>query len=100
MPTPGPVTDPRPDPAGRRIAYVSGGALHVVDPATGDDRVPAAPEGPDVGYGLAEYTAMESMGRLRGHWWAPDGSRLLGHRDGRPPRSHRDGGRLYPRAAI
>lgn len=77
VPTPGPVTDPRPDPAGRRIAYVSGGALHVVDPATGTDRVLASPEGPDVGYGLAEYAAMESMGRLRGHWWAPDGSRLL-----------------------
>ena len=30
--TAGPAVDPRPDPAGRRVAYVTGGALHVIDP--------------------------------------------------------------------
>ena len=33
--TPGGVIDPRPDPRGRRVAYVSGGALHVHDLTSG-----------------------------------------------------------------
>ena len=28
-------------------------------------------------YGLAEHVAAESMHRYRGHWWSPDGTRLL-----------------------
>lgn len=31
-------------------------------------------------YGLAEHVAAESMHRPRGHWWAPDGLRLLAAR--------------------
>lgn len=80
VPTAGPVVDPRPDPAGRRVAYVTGGALHVVDLTDGTDRRLAAPQGPadaEVTYGLAEHVAAESMGRHRGYWWAPDGTRLL-----------------------
>jgi dipeptidyl-peptidase-4 len=75
--TAGPVVDPRPDPLGRRVAYVTAGALHVVDLDSGADRRLAAPEGPEVTYGLAEHVAAESMHRHRGHWWAPDGERLL-----------------------
>ncbi|MET8682217.1 DPP IV N-terminal domain-containing protein, partial [Streptomyces sp. NPDC004647] len=78
--TPGPVVDPRPSPDGRHIAYVTGGALHVVDVAGGGSRLLAAPDGPEVTYGLAEHVAAESMGRLRGHWWAPDGRSLLAAR--------------------
>ncbi|TJZ58651.1 S9 family peptidase [Streptomyces piniterrae] len=76
VPTAGPVVDPRPSPDGRRIAYVTGGSFHVVDPA-GDDRRLARAEGPDITYGLAEYAAAESMGRQRGYWWAPDGRQVL-----------------------
>ncbi|WP_435174645.1 prolyl oligopeptidase family serine peptidase [Actinacidiphila sp. bgisy145] len=79
-PTAGPVIDPRPDPTGRRVAYVTGGALHVRDLATGADRVLAAPESGEVAYGLAEHVAAESMHRHRGYWWAPDGERLLAAR--------------------
>lgn len=75
--TAGPVVDPRPDPAGRRVAYVTGGALRVVDLDGGGDRLLAAPESADVTYGLAEHVAAESMHRHRGHWWSPDGTRLL-----------------------
>ena len=71
------AADPRPDPAGERIAYVSGGALHVIGADGSADRLLAAPEGPDVGYGLPEHVASESMLRYRGYWWAPDGTRLL-----------------------
>ncbi|NRQ31627.1 prolyl oligopeptidase family serine peptidase [Nonomuraea sp. NN258] len=77
LPVDGPVIDPRPDPTGRRIAYVSGGALRVVECASGEDRALARPDGPEVTFGLAEHVAAESMYRHRGYWWAPDGRRLL-----------------------
>jgi dipeptidyl-peptidase 4 len=75
-----PAADPRPDPAGRRVAYASAGALRVIDLATGEDRVLAAPDGPGVTFGLAEFIAAEEMGRTRGYWWAPDGTALLAAR--------------------
>jgi dipeptidyl-peptidase-4 len=78
--TPGPAFDPRPDPTGRRVAYVTGGALHVFDLATGDDVELAADPEPDVHWGLAEFIAAEEMGRLRGYWWSPDGERVLAAR--------------------
>ncbi|MBY8882336.1 S9 family peptidase [Actinacidiphila acidipaludis] len=78
--TAGPVVDPRLAPDGRHVAYVTGGALHVAALDGGDGRLLAAPESADVTYGLAEHVAAESMGRHRGHWWAPDGRRLLAAR--------------------
>lgn len=72
-----PVLDPRPDPTGRRIAYVSDAALRVVEADGSADRAVAVPDGPEIGFGLAEHVAAESMGRHRGYWWAPDGQRLL-----------------------
>ncbi len=81
----GPVVDPRLDPTGRRIAYVSGGTLRVVGADGTDDRVLAEPEAEDVSYGLAEYVAAAEMYRDRGHWWSPDGRALLVARvDNRP----------------
>jgi dipeptidyl-peptidase-4 len=77
IPTPGPVTDPRPSPDGTLIAYVTGGALRVVRTDGTQDRALAEPEGADVTYGLADHTATESIGRTRGHWWSPDGDALL-----------------------
>jgi dipeptidyl-peptidase 4 len=81
---PGPVLDPRPDPAGKRLAYVRAGALRVasLDSTAGggpaDDQVLAEAAG--VTFGLAEFIAAEEMGRTRGYWWAPDGSALLAAR--------------------
>lgn len=74
-----PVFDPRIDPTGRRVAYVSEGALRVVD-LDGEDRILAADEDPDVSWGLAEFVAAEEMGRREGFWWAPDGSRIAAAR--------------------
>lgn len=80
VPAAGAVTDPRIDPTGQRVAYITGGALHVTELADGADRLLAAPEHDDVTYGLAEHVAAESMLRFRGYWWAPDGQRLLAAR--------------------
>src|SRR5208282_4261651 len=74
-----PALDPRPDPTGKRLAYVCAGALRVTslaDPA--EDQVLADPQGaPYVTFGLAEFIAAEEMVRHRGYWWSPDGSALL-----------------------
>jgi len=77
IPTGGPVFDPRLDNQGSTVAYVSGGALRVVGADGTGDRALAAPDGPNVEYGVAEHVAAESMGRLQGYWWAPDGRRLM-----------------------
>ena len=79
VPVPAPALDPRPDPAGKRLAYVCAGALRVAslaDPA--EDRVLADPQGaPHVTFGLAEFIAAEEMDRHAGYWWSPDGTALL-----------------------
>ena len=75
-----PALDPRPDPAGQRVAYVSDGALRIADlygPAP-EDRALADPHGEQgVTFGLAEFIAAEEMERFRGYWWSPDGTALL-----------------------
>jgi dipeptidyl-peptidase 4 len=71
IPTEGPAIDPRLDPTGAHVAYVTSGAVHV----TGVGPL-AVPETEDVAYGLAEFVAAEEMGRDRGFWWSPDGRRL------------------------
>ena len=84
LPATTPVVDPRISPAGDRVAYVSGGALRVIDIADAEpdhgDRALAVPDGDDVTWGLADFIAAEEMGRYRGFWWAPDGSALLAAR--------------------
>jgi dipeptidyl-peptidase 4 len=73
--------DPRPDPAGRRVAYVSDGSVRVVTLDTALDAPLIGPgDGPGVMFGLAEHVAAEEMGRTRGYWWAPDGSAILAAR--------------------
>jgi dipeptidyl-peptidase-4 len=74
-----PALDPRPDPAGRRLAYVCDGALRITSlDEKAWDRALADPGGDgNVSYGLPEFIAGEEMGRHRGYWWAPDGSALL-----------------------
>jgi dipeptidyl-peptidase-4 len=82
LPTAGPVIDPRPDPTGARIAYVTGGALRVGEP----DTLIAGEDG--ITWGLAEFIAAEEFGRFRGYWWSPDGRGLLAARvdESRVPR--------------
>jgi dipeptidyl-peptidase 4 len=84
MASPGPVDDPRLDPAGRRIAYVVNGSLFVQE-LDGAARMIAGGEAAGVTWGLAEFVAAEEMDRLRGYWWSPDGGRIAAARvDDRP----------------
>jgi dipeptidyl-peptidase-4 len=77
----GPVVDPRPDPTCQRVAYVSGGSLHVLELATDTSAVLATEDGnDDVTWGLAEFIGAEEFGRYRGYWWAPDGQSVLAAR--------------------
>jgi dipeptidyl-peptidase-4 len=87
IPTVGAVVDPRPDPTGQRIGYVSAGALHIVD-SEGRDHVLATEDG--VTWGLAEFVAAEEFNRFRGYWWSPDGRAVLAARvdESRVPRWH------------
>ncbi len=71
----GSAFDPRISPDGRWVAYVSGSALRLT--GEGGDRLLVADDDPDVSWGSAEFVAAEEMGRTRGHWWSPDGRRLL-----------------------
>jgi dipeptidyl-peptidase-4 len=78
LPVAGPVYDPRPDPLAQRVAYVSGRLLCIGE-LDGRWRVLAGgdPDEPDtVSWGRAEFIAAEEMGRMRGYWWSPDGTRL------------------------
>jgi dipeptidyl-peptidase 4 len=75
LPSAGDAFDPRIDPTGRRVAYVSGATLRVTGPD--GDRLLAGEDDPDVTWGSAEFVAAEEMHRTRGHWWSPDGERLL-----------------------
>jgi dipeptidyl-peptidase-4 len=78
--TSGSVVDPRLDPTGRRVAYVTGRSLRVIDVASGNDQLVASDDDPEVSWGVAEYVASAEMHRPRGHWWSPGGTQLLAAR--------------------
>jgi dipeptidyl-peptidase-4 len=74
----GPVFDPRPDPAARRIAYVSGRLLCIGE-LDGSWRVLAGgdpSEADTVSWGSADFIAAEEMHRFRGYWWSPDSNTI------------------------
>jgi dipeptidyl-peptidase-4 len=77
--TAGPVVDPRIDPTGQRVAYLTGRALHVVE-RDGPDTLIAGDDIDAVSWGAVDFIAAEELGRTRGYWWLPDGSGLLAAR--------------------
>lgn len=85
LPTDGGVIDPRVDPTGSRVAYVTRGTLRVVELDSGEDYAVAVPDGEDVTFGLAEFIASEEMSRFRGYWWEPTGKRLIAARVNNAP---------------
>jgi dipeptidyl-peptidase-4 len=75
------VVDPRPDPTGQRVAYVSEGVLRVLDLASNEDSLLAGEAAnSQVTWGLADFIAAEEFNRYRGFWWSPDGMAVLAAR--------------------
>ncbi len=79
LPAASPVIDPRPDPSGAWVAYVTEDALRVSALDGSGDRELVGPEPgeTDVTWGRAEFTAAEDMGRAHGYWWSPASDGLL-----------------------
>ncbi|MER6734282.1 S9 family peptidase [Streptomyces puniciscabiei] len=77
LPAAPPAVDPRPDPVGRRVAYVCRGALRVIGTDGSGDRAIAQEDDPEVEFGVAAHTDATLADGPRGHWWAPDGTALL-----------------------
>jgi dipeptidyl-peptidase-4 len=88
VPTAGSAQDPRPDPTGRFIGYVTadGGSasLRVVGP--GGDRLLAGEPGTAwrehgglISWGVPDPAAAQ-FGRRRGWWWSPGGGQILATR--------------------
>ena len=75
LPSSGDAFDPRLSPDGASVAYVSGRGVRITG-AGGDHRLIGGTTG-TVSWGSAEFVAAEEMGRMRGHWWAPDAGHLL-----------------------
>jgi len=68
--------DPQFSPDASRVACVRQRELYVIDVATGEERRITHGATEDVSNGLAEFVAQEEMGRFRGYWWSPDGSKI------------------------
>ncbi|MGH3656159.1 MAG: prolyl oligopeptidase family serine peptidase [Micromonosporaceae bacterium] len=72
----------RPDPTGRRLAYLTAGTLRVIDETGAGDLLAGEEPGTDdrrtVRWG--EPSEPEISGMTSGYWWSPDGERLLATR--------------------
>jgi dipeptidyl-peptidase-4 len=80
IPAATPVSDPRPSPDGRQVAYVCDNSLRLVATDGSGDRALAEPDGDNVSWGLAEFIAAEEMSRFRGFWWSPASDAVLAAR--------------------
>jgi dipeptidyl-peptidase 4 len=72
------LVDGRFSPDGRRLAFLAGGDLFVLDleDPLALPRAVTAGGDEDHFFGRAEFVAQEEMGRHEGYWWSPDGQRL------------------------
>ena len=61
---------------GRFVSFVRDNELFVLDLAGGGERKVTQGASETVSWGLAEFIAQEEMGRSKGHWWAPNDSRI------------------------
>jgi dipeptidyl-peptidase-4 len=66
-------------PDGRRVAFVRGHNLHVVDVTTSKEVALTADGSAEILNGKLDWLYQEEIygrGRFRGYWWSPDSSRL------------------------
>jgi dipeptidyl-peptidase-4 len=88
VPTAGPASDPRLDPTGQRIGYLTAGTLRIIDladPGPGGSVLAGEPDPargghPYVTWGEPDPAAAGHFRRDRGWWWAPDGRGVLAAR--------------------
>lgn len=73
----GPAIDPQVDPTGQRLAWVADRCLYVAEIDGSGQRCLLTPDNETRTWGLANFLAAEEFDRVRGFWWAPDGSALL-----------------------
>ena len=72
-----PVLDPALSHDGSSLGFVLDAEVHVVPAEGGPVRmVTSGARGTGRTNGLAEYVAQEELGRARGWWWSPDGTRI------------------------
>ena len=76
LPMDGPVIAPRLNGDATMVAFVRDRSLWVANVDGSDERSLAVPISPTVSWGLPDFVAAEEMGRFRGYWWSPDGTRL------------------------
>lgn len=72
LPVKGPVLDPQWAPNGRRIAYVRGYDVFVLDLPSGRETAVTRGGTLPITNGIAEFVAQEEMRRLSGYVWGPD----------------------------
>jgi dipeptidyl-peptidase-4 len=60
----------------RFVSFVRDNELFAIDLATGTERKLTSGASDTISWGLAEFIAQEELGRSKGHWWAPDDSRI------------------------
>ena len=68
----GSILDPKWSPDGKKVSYVRGFDVFVIDVATNTES--AVTKGGTVlkPHGIAEFVAQEEMARFTGYWWSPD----------------------------
>jgi dipeptidyl-peptidase 4 len=66
------VVDPSFSADGRQVAYVRDNDVYRVEVATTQERRVTRGGTPERTHGLAEFVALEEMGRFSGYWWSPD----------------------------
>ena len=60
----------------RYVSFVRDNELFALDLATDTERQLTSGASETVSWGLAEFIAQEELGRTKGHWWAPNDSRI------------------------
>ncbi len=72
----GALVDPKWSPDGKKVAYVRGFDVYVVDLATNTENAVTKGGTALNTYGLAEFVAQEEMARFTGYWWSPDSKHI------------------------
>jgi dipeptidyl-peptidase 4 len=75
-----PVIDAKFAPDSKKVSYVSGYDLYVIDLATKKCQQVTTGGSDKLTHGLAEFVAQEEMARFTGYWWSPD-SRFIAYEE-------------------